>query len=213
MARIALIFLVFALIHSITVSAWFKDLGKRLFGTRFMQVWYRFLFTSLSMATALIALRLIQDIPDRPLWTAPPVLLWPMHALQAAAALFGALAFRHLDGMEFLGIRQVWRYLAKREAGGNIEGLSGQDLITHGVYGIVRHPLYVAGFVLVTFNPRVTVNGLVLTVATDLYFLLGMFIEERRFLRLFGDRYRDYMHRVPRMLPRFHAHPFPPTRH
>jgi len=29
-----------------------------------------------------------------------------------------------------------------------------------------------------------------------------MFIEERRFLRIFGDRYREYMKRVPRMLPR-----------
>jgi protein-S-isoprenylcysteine O-methyltransferase Ste14 len=112
------------------------------------------------------------------------------------------MAFQHLDGLEFLGLRQVWRYLTRREIAGNIDGLTQKDLVTTGVYGIVRHPLYAAGMVFVTFNPHVTVNGLTFTVLADLYFLFGMLIEERRFLHIFGERYREYMKQVPRMVPR-----------
>ncbi len=201
MPQTLLIFLAFASVHSMTVSLRFKRLCARLFGDVFLRVWYRFLYTVVSVLTVAVAFRLIHRLPDEHLWTAPPAVRWFMQAVQAAAALFGMLAFRHLDGMEFLGLRQVWRYLLRREVTGNSEGLTEQGLITSGVYGVVRHPLYVAGIVIMTANPRITVNGLTLTVLADLYFLFGMMIEERRFLRIFGDQYREYMQRVPRMVP------------
>ncbi len=185
-----LIFLAFALIHSVTVSSWFKERCLRLFGDRFMGAWYRFLYALISFLTVAAAVWLINRIPDRVLWTAPEVLRWPLHGLQAMGLIFGALAFRHLDGLEFLGLRQVWRYLARREVSGNLEGMTERPLVTDGVYGIVRHPLYVAGIILFTFNPRVTEVSLTVTVLADCYFLFGMFIEERRFLRIFGEEYR-----------------------
>ncbi|MDH4161227.1 MAG: isoprenylcysteine carboxylmethyltransferase family protein [Nitrospirota bacterium] len=202
MATILIIFLFFALIHSITVSHRFKNLCKQLFGEKFLRVWYRFLYTSVSGLTAAIAVCLIAQAPDRHLWTAPSWLRWTMHGIQIAGFVFGAKAFDYLDKWEFLGFRQVLRYLRSGEVSGNVEGLTDRELATTGVYGIVRHPLYVAGIVIFTFSPVITVNGLLITVLADLYFLFGMFIEEKRFLRIFGDRYREYMLRVPRMLPR-----------
>ena len=52
-----------------------------------------------------------------------------------------------------------------------------------------------------TPNPVFTVNGLTITILADLYFLFGSFIEERRFIRTFGDQYREYRERVPRLVP------------
>jgi protein-S-isoprenylcysteine O-methyltransferase Ste14 len=202
MIHIILIFLAFALIHSITVAQWFKRASAAVLGKTVMRVWYRFLYTAVSAVTAAIALWLMHREPDRHLWTAPPLLRWTMHGVQFAGAAFGAAAFRHLDGLEFLGLRQVWRYLVRREALGNIEGLTQRDLVTTGVYGMVRHPLYVAGIIVVSFSPIITVNGLTVTVLADLYFLFGMFIEERRFLTIFGGSYRDYLQKVPRIFPR-----------
>lgn len=201
--QIVLIFLAFALIHSITVSMWFKDLCRRAFGGTFMRVWYRFLYTCVSGVTAAIAVYLIVQVPDRILWQGPLCVRLFMHAIQLAGFLFGAQAFRYLDTWEFMGFRQIWRYLTRREAAGNIEGLTQKELVRTGVYGIVRHPLYVAGLIIFTFSPRITVNGLTSTVMADLYFIFGMFIEERRFLSIFGDQYREYMKKVPRMMPRF----------
>lgn len=201
-AYIVTIFLSFALIHSVTVSLRFKQLCKRRFGETFMRVWYRFLYTTVSGVTAAIAVYLISQVPDRVIWEPPLWLHWTLHGVQAAGFLFGVQAFQYLDKWEFMGFRQVWRYLRSREVSGNLEGLTDRELVTTGVYGIVRHPLYVAGLVIFTFSPRITENGIVITVLADLYFLFGMFIEERRFLRVFGDQYREYMKQVPRMIPR-----------
>jgi protein-S-isoprenylcysteine O-methyltransferase Ste14 len=195
------IFLAFALIHSITVTMWFKDLCRRAFGETFMRVWYRFLYTSISAITTFAAVYFINQVPDRVLWQGPPLSRLIMHAIQLAGVVFGMQAFQHLDKWEFLGFRQVWRYLARNESAGNLEGLTQKELVTSGVYGIVRHPLYVAGIIIFSFSPHITVNGLTITVLADLYFLFGMFIEERRFVRIFGDQYREYMMKVPRMVP------------
>lgn len=130
-----------------------------------------------------------------------------MNAIQLAGFSFGVLAFEHLDGMEFMGVRQVWRYMTRREIRGNVEGITETGLVMDGVYGIVRHPLYMAGIVIFTFNPRITANSLTISVLADLYFLFGVFVEERRFLHIFGDQYRVYMTRVPRLIPRLGRDP------
>jgi hypothetical protein len=209
MTRIILVFLAFAAVHSITVSRWFKDRCGSIFGDAFLRVWYRFLYTVVSIVTGAVAVLFILQVPDRVLWEAPTALRWVLHGIQLAGLYFGSRAFQHLDKWEFLGFRQVWRYLTKKGIVGNVEGLTEKELVTSGVYGIVRHPLYVAGIIVVTFSPRFTVNSIVITVLADLYFLFGMLIEERRFLRVFGNRYREYMQKVPRMFPHFKP-PQPP---
>jgi hypothetical protein len=203
MASIILIFLAFALIHSITVTMWFKALCRRAFGETFMRVWYRFLYTGVSGITVVIAVCLIGQVPDRVLWQGPLWFRLIMNAIQIAGIVFGVQTFQYLDKWEFMGFRQVWRYLARNEVAGSLEGLTQKELVTTGVYGIVRHPLYVAGIIIFTFSPHITVNGLTITVLTDLYFIFGMLIEERRFVKIFGDQYREYMKKVPRMVPIF----------
>ena len=201
MIQITLIFLLFAFIHSTTASQKFKDACRNLFSDIFMRVFYRALYNTISFVTAGIAIYFIARTPDRLIWTAPLWLRWIMHAIRIGGLAFGALAFEYLDTREFMGIEQIRRYLSRREVAGNIEGLTNEKLVTTGVYGVVRHPLYLAGIIIVTFNPRVTVNGLTITALADLYFLFGVFIEERRFLKIFGDQYREYMKRVPRLIP------------
>lgn len=204
MRIIVLVFSFFALIHSITATRRFKLACERLFGDTFMRVWYRALYVAVSIVTAIIAMFLIQRVSDQEIGSAPAVLRWSLRVVQAAGFAFGAFSFEHLNAGEFMGFQQVRRYLTRREVAGNIEGMTDEELVTTGVYGIVRHPLYLAGIVIFTCNPHITANGLALTILADLYFLLGTFVEERRFLLLFGDRYREYMLRVPRLIPKVH---------
>ena len=202
MVQTLIIFLLFALIHSITVSGWFKRLCQKVLGEIFMRVWYRFLYSLVSGSTAAIAFYLIYQTPDRAIWIGPLWFRWLMHAIQIVGLVLGVRAFEHLDTWEFMGFTQVWRYLMKGEVNGNIEGLTQQELVTTGVYGIVRHPMYLAGIIIFTFEPNITKNGLTVTVLADLYFLFGSFIEERRFIRAFGDQYKEYRERVPRLVPK-----------
>jgi protein-S-isoprenylcysteine O-methyltransferase Ste14 len=201
MIQVIIIFLLFAFIHSITVSKKMKKVCADFFGETFMRVCYRALYNAISCITAGTAFYLIDQVPDRHLWTAPVWLQWILHAIQFAGVVFGSLAFRHLDTGEFLGLRQIARYWKRGEAEGNIEGLTQNELVTAGVYGIVRHPMYLAGIVIFTFNPHLTRNSLTISGLADLYFLFGAFIEERRFIGIFGDQYRAYRKRVPRLIP------------
>jgi uncharacterized membrane protein len=201
MIQVLLIFLLFAFIHSIMVSEKFKHACRDFFGETFMRVYYRALYNSVSLLTAGIALYFINEVPDRLLWAAPGWLEWLMRFVQLAGVALGSLAFEHLDTGEFLGVKQIWRYFTRQEVAGNIEGLTQKELVTTGVYGIVRHPMYLAGIVIFTFNPHVTRNSLIISILADLYFLFGSFIEERRFLRIFGDQYVQYGKRVPQLLP------------
>lgn len=77
------------------------------------------------------------------------------------------------------------------------------QLITHGPYRYIRHPLYSFGSLLV----------IALMVITSLWWLLGLVIplmfllrrtttEEARLIETFGDDYRAYMQRTGRFLPR-----------
>lgn len=80
----------------------------------------------------------------------------------------------------------------------------GHQLVTHGPYRWVRHPLYSAGMVLCVS----------LTLLTALWTLgVGMLIplavllwrtprEEARLIEAFGDEYRAYMRRTGRFFPR-----------
>ena len=201
MIKIVIIFLIFAFIHSVTVARWFKHLCKRALGDTFMRVWYRFLYNSVSFIIAAIAIYLIWQVPDRVLWEGPVWFRWTLHLIQFAGLAFGALAFEYLNVWEFMGFKQVWRYLSRGEVSGDMEGLTDKELVTTGVYGIVRHPIYLAGIVIFTFNPNITVKGIVITVLADIYFLFGMFIEEQRFQKTFGEEYRTYMQHVPRLIP------------
>ena len=198
MIHIILIFLIFVFVHSITVSRMFKQACSAFFGGTFMRIYYNFV----SLLTAGLAFYLIHELPDRQLWTAPAWLRWIMYAIQSAGIIFGLLAFRHLDTGEFLGIKQIVRYWKRGEVAGNVEGLTQNELVTTGVYGIVRHPMYLAGIVIFTFNPHLTRNSLTISCLADLYFLFGVLIEERRFIVIFGDRYREYRKRVPRLIPK-----------
>jgi protein-S-isoprenylcysteine O-methyltransferase Ste14 len=202
MIQVILVFLLFAVIHSITAATKFKLACREIFGDSFMRAWYRAFFTAVSFITAAVAFLCIRRTPDYAIWTAPGWLWWAMFCVQTAGSVFGSFAFEHLDAGEFLGYKQVRRYLARGGVGGNIEGLTQQELVMTGVYGIVRHPLYLAGIIIFTFNPRITANGLTVTVLADVYFLFGVFMEERRLAGLFGEQYREYRRRVPMMIPR-----------
>lgn len=79
----------------------------------------------------------------------------------------------------------------------------GHTLITHGPYALVRHPMYTALVTLgvgigVAFDSALTV-GLALVLLVP--FWLHTLIEEQIFEQHFGDAWRDYRARVPRLVP------------
>ena len=77
--------------------------------------------------------------------------------------------------------------------------------IKEGMFGYVRHPIYLGailvylGILVLTLSP---LAFLVWLAAIYLYYRLSKY-EEKRLVEHFGDAYRDYQAKVPMMFPRF----------
>jgi protein-S-isoprenylcysteine O-methyltransferase Ste14 len=78
-------------------------------------------------------------------------------------------------------------------------------VLTRGVFGRVRHPLYLAailfylGMLLFTFS---IIAGIVVIVIIIFYNYIARY-EEKLLIEKFGPEYEEYMKRVPRWIPGF----------
>lgn len=106
-----------------------------------------------------------------------------------------AAAFFSFDIREFLGIRQI---------NGRAKGDTAPVITKHGLYGLVRHPIYLGGFIffliLTTDAPLAQFFGYLILA---LYMVVGTFREDRRLANELGDVYRKYQKEVPMFLPNF----------
>lgn len=200
-ALTVLLFLGFALAHSLPALPEIKNIAGRIFGAVSVKAFYRLFYSLLSGVLTLGALYLFLHIPDARIWTPQGFVLAIMLLIELLGLVLGIISFRRIDFREFIGISQAMRFFRGEEIGGDIEGLRG-GLVTSGIYGRIRHPLYLAGILIFTFQPFITRNMLVITILSDLYFIYGALIEEKRLLKIFGEEYRNYMERVPRFIPK-----------
>ena len=74
---------------------------------------------------------------------------------------------------------------------------------TGGLFRIIRQPIYVAFALTLWTVPVWTPDQLALAVSLTAYCLLAPRLKERRFQRLYGERFAAYRAHVPYALPRF----------
>ena len=79
------------------------------------------------------------------------------------------------------------------------------ELITRGIYGVIRHPMYASQWLLAIVQPLLLQNWIAgflnLLVFIPFYFL-RVKAEEKMMLDSFGNEYRDYMNRTGSVLPK-----------
>jgi protein-S-isoprenylcysteine O-methyltransferase Ste14 len=99
-----------------------------------------------------------------------------------------------INHFDLFGLRQV--YLNLRS-----EKYTGVDFKILGLYKLVRHPIML-GFVIAFWaTPRMTVGHLVFSVATTIYILIALQLEERDLVTYHGDAYNQYKKQVSMLLP------------
>ena len=175
-------------VHSWLASDPVKRAAQRLIGDTGQRI-YRLAFNVFAGVTLLPILLLARLLPDHALYTVPAPWVLLMLAGQVTAIVCLAVALLQTDALHFLGLRQL------------VQQEPRPTLNTRGFYGLVRHPLYMFGLVILWLTPVMTVNVFTLFVLLSLYLFVGAKLEERRLVREFGQEYEEYRRRTPMIVP------------
>ena len=79
------------------------------------------------------------------------------------------------------------------------------ELITNGIYGVIRHPMYASQWLWVIAQPLLLQNwiaGWSNLLVFILFYFLRVRAEEQLMLEQFGDQYRSYMQKVGAVIPK-----------
>lgn len=79
------------------------------------------------------------------------------------------------------------------------------ELVTRGIYGYIRHPMYASQWLWVIAQPLLLQNwiaGLINLAVFIPFYFLRVRDEERLMLEQFGEQYRSYMQSVGAVLPK-----------
>jgi protein-S-isoprenylcysteine O-methyltransferase Ste14 len=168
----------------------------------FKRWWTRFVPASIERSTFVLlsslALLLLywqwRPIPE-PIWAVQnPVIATALEAISFFGwGLLFASTFM-LSHFELFGLSQVFARLFRIQ-------LPAAKFHTPLLYRLVRHPIYLSFLLAFWATPSMTVGHLLFAIATTGYILIGIQLEERDLIGMFGDQYRSYKKRVSMLLP------------
>jgi protein-S-isoprenylcysteine O-methyltransferase Ste14 len=117
---------------------------------------------------------------------------WVLLGVSAFLVIYGAVSLRRMGGQD-----------PQRDDASLLDFEKTTRLVTTGVYGRIRHPMYSSLLFLawgVFFKAPSWVGG-VLAVAATLFLVAAGRMEEAEDIRFFGEAYRAYMKRTRMFIP------------
>lgn len=180
--------LAWGLIHSITASNRVKDLVQRRLG-QWINPFYRILYNVFAVLTFSPILIIYYLMKDETLYVIHPPWIYLNLLIQLVSFILLMVGLKQTGTAEFLGLS------------GMLGRSVSSKMIKDGLYAYVRHPLYSTGLVLLWLIPVMTINRLIFCSALTIYLVIGAFFEERKLINQFGDDYREYLKKVPMLLP------------
>ena len=99
-----------------------------------------------------------------------------------------------ISHFELFGLTQVVSHFAGRM-------VEPMKFKTPGLYRLIRHPIYLGFIVAFWCTPMMTLGQLLFAAVTTAYIFVGIYLEERDLVTMFGDQYRRYREKVAMLVP------------
>lgn len=181
---------IFAVQHSVMARPFFKRWWTRIVPPAMERSTYVLLTNA-----ALILLYYFWQPLTGTVWnvenSAVGLVLSTLFWLGWALVLLSTFMINHFD---LFGLRQVYLRLKGVE-------YTSIGFKTPLLYRYIRHPI-MTGFIIAFWAaPHMTVGHLLFAVATTLYILIALQLEERDLMEAFGEKYKDYRRQVSMLFP------------
>jgi protein-S-isoprenylcysteine O-methyltransferase Ste14 len=181
--------LIWGLIHSLIASLEVKEWLRRRLGDVSVR-FYRFGYNVFSVISFTPILWLMIALPDQVLYHIPAPWVYLTLAGQFAAIVVLIVGVLQTGAFAFIGLKQLF-YGEEDSA----------QLVTHGLYRWVRHPLYSAGLLFIWLTPVMSINTLIVILSSTVYIIVGAFFEEHKLEREYGAAYTGYKAATPMFIP------------
>jgi protein-S-isoprenylcysteine O-methyltransferase Ste14 len=191
-----------ALIVNLLLMSLFAVQHSVMARPQFKQWWTQYVPKPVERSTYVLLASLILDLLFWQ-WRPMPAIVWRIVDPEIAAAI-GILSFLGwvivftstflINHFELFGLHQVANNLGGRE-------MPTPRFRTPLYYKFVRHPIYLGFIIAFWAAPTMTMGHLLFAAVTTAYIFVGILLEERDLIEMFGDDYRRYRERVSMLLP------------
>jgi protein-S-isoprenylcysteine O-methyltransferase Ste14 len=179
-------------LHSTLVAPTVTETMRKKLGNGFR--FYRLFYNAFSIVALIPLVSFSMSIRETPFFRWEGYLVIVKYLLVATSLSLFVAGARHYSMSQLFGIRQIKTGRASK-AVSEVETLD-----TSGVLGMIRHPWYIAGILLV-WAADISLSTLVINIVIVGYFVVGTLLEERKLVLEFGDRYREYQKNVSMFIP------------
>lgn len=188
--ELSLLWAAYGALHSLLAATGVKRFAARRWPG--LMPAYRVAYNLVALLGLLPILWFLARHPGPWVWRWQGLLAWVMDgvALLAAGLLVSGAGY---DLAEFLGFRQLQE--------GRTAGEDREPFRISTLHRFVRHPWYSLSLVIL-WTRDMTTALLVSALWITAYIVVGAQLEERKLLARFGPVYRDYLARVPGLVPR-----------
>ena len=189
---LSLLLIGWCVLHSAMISASVTEYLKRRLGQRFR--FYRLFFNLIAILTLIPVALFAYSIQTQVIIDWSGYMRIGQVILLGMAVLLFFLGGRNYDALQFLGIKQI------QEGTSNKVITDTGELQTTGILGITRHPWYLAS-ILFIWARQLDLSGILANIILTAYLIIGTYLEEKKLLGEFGEKYMAYQSRVSMLLP------------
>jgi protein-S-isoprenylcysteine O-methyltransferase Ste14 len=136
-------------------------------------------------------------------WRPIPTVVWQIDDPRIAMGIMGISFVGWLLVLFSTFLINHFELFGLHQVANNLVGLDMPAIKfkTPVLYRIVRHPIYLGFIIAFWATPVMTVGHLFFAAVTTTYIFVGIWLEERALVAMFGDEYRRYSQRVGKILP------------